>query len=253
MVCFCVIEDLKASQNYPVLLQAFFDLCLGYFSLLHGSIKGIMISRAHKPGYHLLDAHTVTCVSHFGSNHISKWTTPLTMTTIAVTRYIIVCHPIFSKTLNFHKLQKYANIIITAASWGLILCNACYVGFHFEPYRTLDFEICEMSFYADERQKALIEGTVLFLVPVTACLVLYTFVGVRLWKMTSMQSRNRQLSVLFLCSCVVWIIFWAPPVVFKLSISHSETPLTTRNIFFSEFCATIKNCNRIVSSNIKFF
>ena len=230
IICYCVIEDLKASQNYPVLLQAFFDLWLGYFSLLHGSIKSIMISRAHEPGYHLLDTHTVMCVSHFGSNHISKWTTPLTLTTVALTRYITVCHPVFSKTQKFLKLQKYANITITALSWGLIFCNTCYVGFHFEPYKTLDFEICEMSYYQSERQKALVEGSVLFLVPATACLVLYTFVGVRLWKMTSMQRRNRQLTVLFLSSCVVWIVFWLPPVVFKLTISDTDPAFTTRNI-----------------------
>ena len=156
------------------------------------------------------------------------------MTSVAIFRYIVVCHPVFSKQPVFAKVRKYINIFITLLTMAAIITNAGYVAYHFEPYSPLKIGVCGQSFFKTDRQKALVEGVAFFFTPAAVCLVLYSFVGRKLWKTTTMQKRNRQLTALFLCSCVMWVVFWTPEKIFGF-LSNDDSRFTSRGKYFYIF------------------
>ena len=53
-------------------------------------------------------------------------------------------------------------------------------------------------------------GIFFLMIPAAMCIVLYAVVAVRLWKQQSNVRRNRQLSILFMTSCFVWILLCLP-------------------------------------------
>ena len=172
--------------------------------------------------------HPVKCAARFsfGCILVSHLYTPWTTLTIAVIRYITVCHPVFSTTETFAKLQLYANIFISLLSFTLIMSHAAYLGYTFVPFNPYQFTKCEMLFYNSNTTRVLSQGLLFFIVPATICVALYTLVGKTLWRKTAMQKRKRQLTILFLCSCAVWIVFWTPEVVYWFTVKM--TPLATK-------------------------
>ena len=154
------------------------------------------------------------------------------MTSVAIFRYIVVCHPVFSKQPVFAKVRKFINILITIFTLVAIITNASYVAYHFEPYDPLKTGICGQTFFKSDRQKSLVEGIAFFLIPAAACLILYTFVGRNLWKTSAMQKRNRQLTVLFLCSCLIWVLFWTPEKLFGFLIQNESDFMRRGKLFF---------------------
>ena len=84
------------------------------------------------------------------------------MTSVAIFRYIVVCHPVFSKQPVFAKVRKFINILITIFTLVAIITNASYVAYHFEPYDPLKTGICGQTFFKSDRQKSLVEGIAFF-------------------------------------------------------------------------------------------
>ena len=71
--------------------------------------------------------------------------------------------------------------------------------------------------------ESLIKGDaiILFFIPAAITSTLYIFVGIKLAKSKTKRVRNRDLTIAFLLSCLLWIFFWLPNEVMKVLDSFS--------------------------------
>ena len=149
------------------------------------------------------------CVWSFGFSLMNEISTPLTMLALAIQRYFKVCRPFVANRRVFSKYQLWGNIIITAIPVLLIIPHAVVVFYRYNP--VLNFrQICYAGFFVEPLYRASLGGTLFFYLPVTICGVLYIFVGRSLLNMTTMEARNRQLTIIFMFSCLLWFLFWLP-------------------------------------------
>ncbi|XP_063721810.1 uncharacterized protein LOC134848338 [Symsagittifera roscoffensis] len=83
--------------------------------------------------------------------------------------------------------------------------------------------------YSDPKVKLYVDGIFFYLLPSLVCIVLYCFTGYQLMKSKGNKKvRNRNLTIAFLLSNLIWIIVWIPQMyaasltVFK-QLSFAET------------------------------
>ena len=124
---------------------------------------------------------------------------------MACERYILVCHPTTAKQYLTNRARKYICITLTILILSLISWSAksTFV-IYFDMYH------CDKSFYNDFVTRYVVDGILFFLLPALICVVLYSLVGFRLKKVRQNANRNKNLTVAFLLTSLLWTVLWLP-------------------------------------------
>ena len=208
---------------YPIWLQASCDILTG-LAFAHESFLRILL---HRESY--LYVYTGSIAEWFRSNcffqpdyysHFSAglrfcrdklnyYSTGYCIALIAIERYVIVCKPFkvneILTTRNKYLSIIFLNVLLIASSTREILCrNYLFMFF--------DETIWDYLCFGDVNE-SICEAFLFFLAPATVTCVLYASVGFKLAKVSSNQSRNRDLTIAFLISCLLWIVLWLPRII----------------------------------------
>ena len=147
----------------------------------------------------------VKCVNEFIIDIANDYSTAPCLILMAVERYVMVCHSSIAKRVLTKRNRRIICIGLTVSVMILILCASIPTF-----VTNYDPEDCDKSFYADFITRYIFDGFILFATPAIICLVLYTLVGIRLWKVRQNASRNRNLTIAFLTTTMLWILLWSP-------------------------------------------
>ena len=128
----------------------------------------------------------------------------------------MVCRPFLSA--EFPKYFMRLNILVTVLILILILSNGVFTGVGFY----LGKNYCEDGIFMERYNRSLIGGTLFYFLPAVVCIVLYTLVGRVVRNMKQEQERNKQLTVIFFLSCMLWLLLWLPERVFGIYFEHSN-------------------------------
>ena len=131
------------------------------------------------------------------------------MLATAVQRFILVALPFRAKWILTERYYK--TVCFSIAALSVTLTAAAVARTLFENQLNSEIVECSgISFYGNRTVRGVTDGIVFILLPALACVGLYTYVAVALWKQKSNVKRNRQLSILFMASCLVWIVLCLP-------------------------------------------
>ena len=133
----------------------------------------------------------------------------LAMVSMAFQRFILVKMPFKAQAIlteAYYKTVCFAMIVIPmtlifAAIGRTLIENQLYGDV---------FDCDGRSFYGDRRVRGIADGIIFVLVPALICTVMYLSVAIELWKRQANRKRNRQLSILFMLSCLAWIVLCLP-------------------------------------------
>ena len=207
---YLILPDFRSAQNYPVFLQALFDLFLsGYCSIIDAVAQHVLTDFKRADLFH---RHIVKCLTNYGFMTARELVTAITILAIACQRYIYVCKPHLPLDERFYKRLVKSNCIITALTLLFILAGGVVIAVRFAS--TGKSSSCVGLYGSNDRWPVIVHDTFSFYIPAPVCTFLYICVGIKLWKTSSRRKRNRQLTVLFMLSCFLWIVFWLPTKVF---------------------------------------
>ena len=244
---FLVIISIQASfrniDTYPIALQAFFTLVfVGLTRTLEASVHWWFFWKNEASGRNHEDT-VLHCICTFGFSHMNEISTPMIMLALAIQRFFKVCKPFVSNRPEFRKYQLWGNVILTILPFLILTIHAVVVVYRYEPDWHLR-QFCYAGFFWDTRYRVTIGGAIFFYIPVIACAVLYVFVGKSLMAMTTMEARNRQLTRIFIASCVLWFAFWLPERIMHHYYENTTSIFgksklfyffMNRNDFFTQF------------------
>ena len=228
---YLVLPKFRSAQNYPIFLQALFDLFLsGYCSIIDAVLQQLVTSDPRKTDFFYRSF--VKCFTAFGFEIAREIVTAITMLAIACQRYICVCKPHLSIGESFSKRLMQSNYFITALTLSIIVVGGIAAAVSFAI--TGQQMSCIAFDFLSDRWMAIVLGIFSFYIPAPVCTFLYLRVGIQLWKTTSQQERNRQLTVLFTISCFLWILFYLPTKVVSIyeKTTFDAEYVVTRTIFF---------------------
>ena len=227
IACFAKIEDVRSVSNYPLFLQSVLDLVfIGLTCMISGIFKtvfwfGKRTEEANNFTYSPLEGVSL-CLCIFEYTLINQCTTPLTMLALTVQRFYQVCRPIDGKSEEFLKRQSMAFVLLTAVASAIFSGELVFIlikvmpEVHGTQFNLSNFDTCEYVIFSTPKIRSIISGIVLFLLPALCCSVLYTKVATDLRKMISQREPNKQLTIPFMVSCILWVVFWLPEKLFNL-------------------------------------
>ena len=154
-----------------------------------------------------------------------EYSTGVCMLALAVQRFILVRMPFKAKAILTTKFYKIVTIVLLTFAGVMTVGTVVFSMLK----KILDNE-CTPYYYSSTRVQGIVESTIFLFIPAFICVVLYSQVGVALWHSVSMQARNRQLTILFIISCVTWILLWVPSKVFYILYDSWEFDLKSYEI-----------------------
>ena len=223
VVAIFIENELRCINMYPIGLQASCDILTG-LAFAHESFLRILI---HTESFSY--AYTGSLAEWFRSNSffhpdyysnfsvglrfcrdkLNYYSTGYCIALIAIERYVIVCKPFkvneILTTRNKYLSVFFLNLLLVASSTREILCRNVFSAFF---NRTIREYMC-----FEDVNESIWEAFLFFLAPSIITCVLYASVGFKLAKVSSNQSRNRDLTIAFLISCLLWIVLWLPRII----------------------------------------
>ena len=249
---FLVIISIKGSfrnvDTYPVALQAFIALVFVGFASTLEAIVHFWFFWKNEPDVRYHEDTILYCVCTFGFSHMNEISTPMIMLALAIQRFFKVCKPFIANRPEFRKYQLLGNAILTILPFLILTIHAVAVIYRYDAGWYLR-QLCYAGFFWDTTYRATIGGAIFFYIPVMVCAVLYVFVGKSLMKMTTMEARNRQLTRIFMASCILWFVFWLPERVMHFYYENNKSLLgksklfhffLNRNDFFTHFFSLLQ-------------
>ena len=249
---FLVIISIKASfrnvDTYPVALQGFIALVFVGFALTSEAIAQFWFIKTVEAGDETYENTTFFCVCTFGFSHMNEISTPMIMMALAIQRFFKVCKPFVSNRPDFRKYQLRGNAILTTLPLMVLTIHVAAVVYRYDGSWFLR-QVCYAGFFWDARYRVTIGGAIFFYIPVMICAILYVFVGKSLMALTTMESRNRQLTRIFMASCILWFVFWLPERVMHFYYENNKSLLgksklfhffLNRNDFFTHFFSLLQ-------------
>ena len=155
------------------------------------------------------DNGTFLCFIHTLMVNGPMYSTGFAMIAMASQRFILVKRPFIAQQILSMRFYVVIGAICTVLPSALITLA-------FVVPRSFRSDCREMSFYNNRTVRAIADPIIFYLTPVIICLRLYISVGVELWKEETQVTRNRELTILFLASCITWIVLWFPTFLFLL-------------------------------------
>ena len=233
---FLVIISIQASfrnvDTYPVALQAFIALVFVGFTSTLEAIVHFWYFWTNEPDGESHENTILYCVCTFGFSHMNEISTPMIMLGLAIQRFFKVCKPFVSNRPEFRTYQLWGNVILTILPCFILTIHVVAVVYVYR-YNATGYlrQVCYSGFFWNTTYRATIGGAIFFYIPVMICAVLYVFVGKSLMAMTTMEARNRQLSIIFMTSCVLWFLFWLPERIMKQYYANNESILGKSKLF----------------------
>ena len=239
-------KELRSIKYYPVGLQAFCDILIGYrvfdYSLYvllirysineenewkytyNGKVAELMRSFQYKKEEFLYEhAYTASEFLSFVYSDLNLITTGYCVLVIAIERYIMVCHPFRAKQIITKTSRIISCVFLTIFLLGYVIrsfyCSNILKMWSSSWYYKLDFACID-----EYKSEELFESLFFFVAPAILTTILYTFVAVRLRKTRANRDRTRDITIAFLTSCVLWIILWFPEEASRLidAFCHSD-------------------------------
>ena len=227
------VEDFRNRDTYPVVLQAFIELVFVGIPLCVSSVAHVYyLKSVSTPQFH--DQYKMSilhCVLLFCYSHVNEITTPFTILALALQRFFKVCFPFQANKPEFSKYQLIANVVITGLPLLVVTADAVFIAYGYES-AVSRFDFCYAGFFLNEDRRDLIGGIVFFMVPVAVSFCLYFAIGRGLMKMTTMQERNTQLTILFMVTCMLWLVFWLPERILSIYFHQTETLIGASKMFY---------------------
>ena len=210
----------EALSYWPFVFQMICSLissgiCAFYnsvMSLIRVNVTPVVILYIIK---HDNDYGTIVCFIHTLAMNGPMYSTGFAMIAMATQRFILVKYPFTAQQI----LSKRFYIVIGAICTVL---PSALITLAFVVPRSFRSDCREMSFYNNRTVRAIADPIIFYLAPVIICLRLYISVGVDLWKKETQVTRNRELTILFLASCITWIVLWFPTFLFLLFFQSVE-------------------------------
>ena len=168
----------------------------------------------------------VLCFASYGYTLINQRTTPFTMLAIALQRFFHVCRPFDVQTETYKKCQSAGFILMTSLFVVVLSGEWIYIVHeHFfwqnSPESGSVQWACKRGVIKDVTSLYIVYGGLCFILPATICCFLYAKVIIGLKKMAAQRERNRQLTILFIITCFLWIVFWTPEKIHRLYVEPS--------------------------------
>ena len=231
---FLVIISIKASfrnvDTYPVALQGFIALVFVGFALTSEAIVKFRFLKTVEAGDETYENTAFFCVCTFEFSHMDEISTPMIMMALAIQRFFKVCKPFVSNRPNFRKYQLWGNAILTILPLMVLTIHVAAVVYRYDGSEYLR-QVCYAGFFWDARYRVTIGGAIFFHIPVMICAVFYVFVGKSLMALTTMEARNRQLTRIFMASCILWFLFWLPERIMHFYYENSKSLLGKSKLF----------------------
>ena len=204
--------EFRNRETYPVALQAVMDLMFVGVASIAEAIGEYRYSTTDTGATAYWQSGLFHCICTLSFSHMNEIATPMTMIALSVQRFFHVCYPFIANGRRFSRHVFRGNVIITILPFLLIIPSVARVIYLqvFHPNTFFMRNVCYSGIFWSDSLRVLIGGAIFFILPVTFCAVLYFFVGRRLFQMTTMQTRNRQLTILFMVSCLLWVVLWLP-------------------------------------------
>ena len=161
------------------------------------------------------DYGTIVCFIHTLAMNGPMYSTGFAMIAMATQRFILVKRPFTAQQILSKRYYVITGAICTVLPSVLITLA-------FAVARSLNSQCREMSFYNNRAIRGIADSIIFYLAPVIVCLGLYIPVGIELWKKETQVARNRELTILFLTSCLTWIVLWFPTFWFLFVFQSLE-------------------------------
>ena len=250
LVIISIKADFRNVDTYPVALQGFLALVFVSFALTSEAIVRFWYFETIETGETNYESHIFSCACTFGYSHMNEISTPIIMLALAIQRFFKVCKPFISNQPEFLKYQLRGNVILTVLPFLVLTIHVVAVVYRYDGSWNMQ-QLCYAGFFWDTTYRATIGGAIFFYVPVMVCAVLYVFVGKSLMAMTTMEDRNRQLTTIFMTSCVLWFLFWLPERIMYLYYENMSSTFLlgksklfhfflNRNDFFTHFFSLLQ-------------
>ena len=216
---------MRNREMYPVALQAFVDFFFVGVALCVDSALHFWAIATSRPGNEEWHNSIPHCICLFGFSILNEISTPMTTLALAVHRFYKVIKPFTANAPNFSKYVLWGNIAITIIPLLVMVPNVVAVVKSPSSYLG---QTCYAGMFGNETKRIRIGSVVFFGVPALLCLVLYIIIGRGLLRMRTMQKRNRQLTIIFMVSCLLWFVFWLPErfLHFYMGVEGDEVDLS---------------------------
>ena len=211
----------EALSYWPFVVQTVCCLISSGFSALYTSTLSLIRANASVKvvlaSVHFEVQHPkVSCFLYNLQFNGSMYSTGIAMIALASQRFILVKRPFTAQQTLTKKYYVIIGSICTVLPSTLIVSAFLAASFF-----TTDCD--QTSFFNYGAVRAIAYSIIFYLAPVILCLCLYIPVGIELWKKETQAARNRELTILFLTSCLTWIVLWFPAFLFLLIFQSSET------------------------------
>ena len=231
-------KELRSIKFYPVGLQAFFDILIGYNVFDHslgmllmrysineenewvnrydGKVANFLRSFQYKKADFLYEhVYRANEILGFIYTDVNLITTGYCVLVIAIERYIMVCHPFRAKQIITKTSRVITCIILTLFLLGYVI-RSFYCSYILNMWSSSWYHKMDFACFDEYRSEELFESLFFFVAPAILTTILYTFVAVRLRKTRANRDRTRDITIAFLTSCVLWIILWFPEEASRL-------------------------------------
>ena len=243
LIIYCLtMEEFRNWDFFSICFQASIDTVgLGIGNLVYEILAyRNFISEARKEELGIQNNFSVTkllecsdpetilgCVLTYLRSILKEDSTSLCILATAFIHYILVCHST-SNYLTDTKLRLRASLIVVLTGCTLV-ANLLDMKFNFFVIRE---ETCDetffffhssmfvyrcVGFYYRRDRRILIEASIFMIVPWMLSGYFYFSISRDILKREHDVERNRNLSIFFCISWIVWIICWAPNYTFMLS------------------------------------